>query len=85
MGVIIEQGISVDPEIMGGQTCIAGHRMPTWQIKSMAKSGYSLAKMQREFPWLTHSHIACALAWEFRTHRERDAIVKAALQEPTNG
>jgi uncharacterized protein (DUF433 family) len=64
-------GVYVNPERMGGQPCILGTRIPTRAIKRLAKAGYDVAAIIREYPGLTPAHIADALAWEIRPARIR--------------
>jgi uncharacterized protein (DUF433 family) len=58
------QGVYVNPERMGGSPCILGTRIPTRAVKQLAKAGYDVAAIIREYPDLTPAHIADALAWE---------------------
>lgn len=61
--MIVWQGISVDPDIMGGQPCIAVTRIPARAIYHLARAGYSVNRIISEYPGLTPLEIANALAW----------------------
>ena len=65
------KGVWVDPDRMSGQPCIARTRIPTFAVKQLAKAGYDIAAIMREYPDLTAENIADALAWEIRPARLR--------------
>lgn len=55
--------LSRDPEIMDGELCVTGTRIPVRSIKSFADDGgYSPEDIQREYPTLTVEQIEAALA-----------------------
>lgn len=70
----VAEGVSVTADIMGGQPCIAGTRIPTYCIRSLAKSGYGASRIISEYPDLRAWQIANALAWEMRPAKERNAV-----------
>ena len=37
---IVAQGVTVNPNVMGGEPCVAGTRLPTSCIRSLAHAGY---------------------------------------------
>ncbi len=77
----VAQGVTCDPDIMGGQPCIAGQRMPTAAIRSLARAGYSVDAIQREYPSVLVFQIADALAWEMRTVKDRkDAMAYPPIE-----
>ncbi len=55
--------ISVDPEICGGRPCIKGTRMRVSDILEMMSGGASRAEILADFPYLTDTDIAAALAY----------------------
>jgi uncharacterized protein (DUF433 family) len=54
--------ISRNPQIMGGQYCIRGQRVPVTAIKRMSEE-WSHETILREFPTLTQADIDAALAF----------------------
>ncbi len=59
----IAQGITVNPETMGGVPCIAGTRIPARAIYNFARAGYQVDRIISEYPSLSYMQIANALAW----------------------
>lgn len=68
-------GLRVDPNIMGGEPCIKGTRIPPRCVSSLAKHGYTVEAIRDEYPTLTYKQIAVALAWELRPAKARRAIL----------
>lgn len=77
----VGQGVTVHPDIMGGEPCVAGQRMPVMQIKRCAKYGWGVDKIIAEFPDMTPGKIADALAWSALKKSQRKQLVKDALKE----
>ena len=71
----VAQGVTCYDAIMSGQPCVAGTRLPTSCVRSLAKAGYSTDAIIEEYPWLLPWQIADALAWEFRTAKDRSAAI----------
>jgi uncharacterized protein (DUF433 family) len=44
--------ITSDPEIMGGQPCIVGTRIPISRILNLLKQGYTVEAIHDEYDWL---------------------------------
>jgi len=42
--------ITTDPEIMSGQACIVGTRIPIARVLFLITQGYSLKEMHEEYP-----------------------------------
>ena len=72
---IVAQGVSVDGQIMSGQPCVAGTRLPTSCIRSFVKAGFGVDAIIEEYPWLLPWQIADALAWEMRPAKDRKAAI----------
>lgn len=79
--VSVGQGVTVHPDIMAGEPCVDGQRMPVIQIKRCAKYGWGVDKLIAEFPDMTPAKIADALAWSALKKRHRKQLVKDALKE----
>lgn len=45
--------ITTDPDIMSGQPCIAGTRIPIARVLFLIKQGYSLKEVHIEYPHVT--------------------------------
>lgn len=53
--------ISIDPEVMHGQPCIAGTRIPVQQIVAMLANGDTIDSLLRAYPTLEREDILAAL------------------------
>ena len=54
-------GVSCDPDIMGGEPCFTGTRIPLRSVMSFHKAGYSPAQIAMEYPTLGVDQILSAL------------------------
>ena len=55
--------ITIDPEIMGGEPCIAGTRIPAKTIRSFSMAEYTIGEIQREYPTLSVDQILAAIRY----------------------
>jgi uncharacterized protein (DUF433 family) len=46
----VKHYITTDPEIMSGQPCIVGTRIPVARVLFLIKQGYSLKEVQEDYP-----------------------------------
>ena len=53
--------ISIDPEILHGQACIKGTRIPVHQIVRMLASGDSVDDLLEEYPSISRGDILACL------------------------
>ena len=60
---LIEQCISVHPDICHGKPCFKGTRIMVWQILELLEAGVPVAEITSDdyFPQLTPAHIRAAL------------------------
>lgn len=79
--ITVAEGVTVDPEVMGGQPCITGHRWPTKIASSFARAGYSVSHIIEQYPWITAEQIAHALAWQGRRAADRKKAIADAQRE----
>lgn len=71
VGVAYER-LSVDPEKMGGQTCIRGLRFPVATVVGMVADGMSTDEILADFPDLKAADITEALRYAAEAVRERE-------------
>jgi uncharacterized protein (DUF433 family) len=75
-------GVTIDPNIQGGQPCIAGTRIPVATIKRCRKGGWGVPRIQAEFKSLTREQIVMALAYEMPAKpRPVDVLPQVAREE----
>ena len=67
----IAPGVWVNPGRQSGRPCISPTRIATSSVKSLARAGYSVAQIRREYPDLTFKQLAEALAFEARPAAEK--------------
>ncbi len=54
-------GITTDPDLMGGQPCIRGMRMPVATVVAMVADGMTVSGIPAEYPDLTPEDVRDAL------------------------
>ena len=73
---LIEQYISVDPQICHGKPCFKGTRIMVWQILELLEGDVPVETITSEdyFPQLTPEHVKAALHYAARVleYRELD-------------
>ena len=50
--MINHQRITLDPQVMGGKPCIRGMRVTVGTIVGLVASGYSIASILDDYPYL---------------------------------
>lgn len=55
--------ITIEPDKMGGQPCIRGHRITVYDILDYLASGMTVEQILQDFPQLTREDIQAALAF----------------------
>ena len=53
--------ITSKPDVMGGDPCIVGTRVPIEVILSLLKQGYALNKIDKMYPWVGKDKLEGAL------------------------
>ncbi len=62
-----------DPEICGGEPCVAGTRIPVWVILSHLASGEDIETILRNFPRLSREDILACL--EYASYLATEKVV----------
>jgi uncharacterized protein (DUF433 family) len=57
----MNERISIDPHICHGEPCVAGTRIPVWQIVAMLENGDTVEEILEDFPPLQKIDIAACL------------------------
>lgn len=55
-----EEAVVEDPEILGGEACLKGTRMPVYIVAQMREAGTPIVEMVRSYPSLTPEKIELA-------------------------
>ncbi len=63
--------ITFDPQIMGGQACIRGMRIPASLIVNLVAHGMQVAEILEEYPDLEPDDIRQALEYASRLARDK--------------
>jgi uncharacterized protein (DUF433 family) len=58
---VMNERITIDPDICHGQACVKGTRIPVHQIVHMLANGDSIGDLLREYPSLTREDILACL------------------------
>lgn len=56
--------MNIDPEILGGEPCFNGTRVPLETVIDNIAAGISVEQILQNYPSLTHEHISAVLHWE---------------------
>lgn len=66
----LEHVMNINPEILGGEPCFNGTRVPLETVLDNLASGASVEYILRNYPSLTLEHIIAVLKWEANLARE---------------
>ena len=69
-GMAVLDRITIDPGKMGGQPCIRGHRFTVEHLLNLVGAGWTLEKIQEEFPFIEAADIQQAIAYASFSVRE---------------
>ena len=74
----MEERISDDPAVGSGKPCIKGTRIMVRKrnILGMIAGGYSVERVLREYPQITHGDVAAALEYASRVVDEEKVITR---------
>lgn len=67
MTTLANPRISRHPEVMGGQPCIAGTRIPVTALLGQLAAGRDQRQILADYPSLTHLDLSAALSYAART------------------
>ena len=56
--------VTSDPEVVGGEPCFQGTRVPLETVVDNLAGGHSVERILKNFPTLRHEHIEAVLHWE---------------------
>ena len=56
--------MNIDPEILGGEPCFNGTRVPLETVIDNLAAGITIERILRNYPSLTQEHIDAVLQWE---------------------
>ncbi len=68
---LIQEYISVDPEICHGKPCFKGTRIMVYLVLEMLEEGAPIQEILEAYPSLTPEHIKAALHYAARVLEER--------------
>jgi uncharacterized protein (DUF433 family) len=66
----LEHIMNIDPEILGGEPCFNGTRVPLESVVDNLGAGYSIEEILSDFPSLTEEHIRAVQQWELTLARK---------------
>ena len=69
---VIEQYISVDPNVCHGKPCFKGTRIMVYLILEMLEAGATAAEIREAYPNLTPEHVKAALHYAARVLEFRE-------------
>jgi uncharacterized protein (DUF433 family) len=60
----LEHVMNINPEILGGEPCFNGTRVPLETVVDNLAGGHSIQEIIENYPSLTQEHIHAVLRWE---------------------
>ena len=70
--------MNIDPEILGGEPCFNGTRVPLETVLDNLGAGYSIEEILTDFPSLTEEHIRAVQRWELNLARQAAGVERRA-------
>ena len=75
----LEHVMNVNPEILGGEPCFNGTRVPLETVTDNLAGGHSVQDILENYPSLTQEHIRAVLRWQQDlVHQATEAISRAS-------
>ncbi len=68
----LENLVSMDPEVIGGEPCFTGTRVPLATVVDNLAGGHSVQDILDNFRTLSREHVTAVLRWE------RELAIEAA-------
>jgi uncharacterized protein (DUF433 family) len=62
----LEHIMNIDPEILGGEPCFNGTRIPLETVVDTPAAGISVGRILRNYRSLTQEHVDAVLRWDTR-------------------
>jgi uncharacterized protein (DUF433 family) len=76
MSVSVRDVVSKDPNIQGGDACVAGTRIPVWVLVNYCRLGGSEADLLRDYPSLGESDLQAAWQYAAANPEEIDLAIR---------
>lgn len=76
----VQPMITFDPEVMSGEPCITGHRIPTRAVWEFHQAGYTVERILQEYPTLNAAEVEAAIRY-CQEHPPRDPIRPESARE----
>ncbi len=74
----LEHVMNINPEILGGEPCFNGTRVPLETIVDNLAAGHSVQEILDNYPSLTQIHIQAVLRWELSLVHDAVAVTTRA-------
>jgi uncharacterized protein (DUF433 family) len=75
----LEHLVSMDPEMVGGEPCFTGTRVPLQTVVDNLAAGISVERILRNYPSLEPKHVDAVLRWEGNLARQAVGLADFAL------
>jgi len=66
----LEHVMNTDPEILGGEPCFNGTRVPLETVVDNLAGGHSVEEILANYPSLTREHVQAVLQWQLTLVRK---------------
>ena len=79
----MNERISIDPNICGGQPCIKGTRIPVYIILDLLEAGYSFERIVKEcYPQITPKDIKTCISYAKELVKAKSSIERNKSIKP---
>jgi uncharacterized protein (DUF433 family) len=65
----LQSVLVVDPEVVGGEPCFIGTRVPLETVLDNLADGLSVDDLLDHYPTLRRAHVEAVLAWQYQLAR----------------
>ena len=73
----LETVLKIDPEVMHGELCFAGTRVPLSVLLDNLQAGMGIDEFTTEYPSVSRNHVQAVIDWEQRHLRMAAEFVTA--------
>lgn len=74
----LENVLSIDPDVMHGDVCFAGTRVPVTVLLDNLSEGMGIEEFSKYYPSVKRAHVEAVMEWEHNQIREALGLKKAS-------
>lgn len=74
----LEHVMNIDPDILGGEPCFNGTRVPLETVIDNLVAGHTVEEILENYPTLTREHVDAVLHWQWNLARRAAGLTALA-------